>query len=336
MKNSKIRAIFNFILLFGFTVLVLYFSLKDNYEQIIKQIISMDYLFLIGAFLLLLLYWLFKIITIHNLARFFQPKYTLKEATFLVMETIFFHAVTPFSSGGQPYEIYSLKKSGMKLSEATNVSIQNFIVYQIALVLLGIVAICSNYLLHLFPANPLLQKLVTLGFVINTLVIVVLFLVTFGSRVNQKILESIIHFLGKIKIVKDVDKKLADFSKYLKEFYEGAKILLSNKFNFIKLIFLQLLSLCFLYLIPLMLFYAVGNFNDCNPLNAIITSAYVMLIGSFVPIPGGTGGLEYGFVAFYSNFISSSMVTAVMLVWRFVTYYFGMILGGLILTFRKK
>lgn len=336
MKNKKIRSFFNFLLLFSFTALVLYFSLKDNYEQIMTQILHMNPLFLAGAFLLVLLYWFFRIITVHNLARSFLPKYTIREASCLVVETNFFHAVTPFSSGGQPYEIYSLKKSGMKLTEATNVSIQNFIVYQIALVLLGIIAIISNYFLHLFPANPLFQKLVTLGFVINTLVIIILFMVTFGSRVNQKILESMIHMLGKLKLIKNPEDKIVDFSKYIGEFHEGAKILLADKFNFIKLILLQLVSLCSLYLVPLMLFYAAGKFDACNPFNAIVTSAYVMLIGSFVPIPGGTGGLEYGFVQFYSNFISSGLVMAIMLVWRFVTYYFGMIVGGIVLAFRKK
>lgn len=336
MKSKKIRSLFNFLLLFSFTALVLYFSLKDNYEQIITQIIHMNPLFLVGAFLLVLMYWFFRIITVHNLAQSFQPNYTMKEASYLVVETNFFHAITPFSSGGQPYEIYSLKKSGMKLTEATNVSIQNFIVYQIALVLLGMVAIISNYFLHLFPANPLLQKLVTLGFVINTFVIIVLFMVTFGSRVNQKILESIIHILGKLRIVKNPEDKIGDFSKYVSEFHAGAKILLTDKLNFIKLILLQLISLCSLYLVPLMLFYATGDFDTCNPFTVIVTSAYVMLIGSFVPIPGGTGGLEYGFVQFYSNFISSGLVTAVMLVWRFVTYYFGMIVGGVVLACRKK
>ena len=60
-----------------------------------------------------------------------------------------------------------------------------------------------------------------------------------------------------------------------------------------------------------------------------------MLIGSFVPIPGGSGGLEYGFVAFYGTFISGSLLSAVMLVWRFITYYFGMIIGALAFYIKK-
>lgn len=336
MKNKKIRSIFNFCLLLAFTLLVLYFSLKDNYEVILKQIKDMNIILVTIAFFLVILYWIFRILTVHNLAHYFNKDYTLKEAMYLVVETNFFHAITPFSSGGQPYEIYSLKKSGMKLTEATNVSIQNFIVYQIALVLLGIFAITMNYFLHLFPANPLLQKLVALGFVINAFVIIILFLITFGSVVNHKIVESLIHVLGKLHIIKNPSRTLENSSKYLSEFHRGAKILLKDKANFIKLIGLQLVSLCVLYLVPLVLFFATGDYEHCNLLYAIITSSYVMLIGSFVPIPGGTGGLEYGFIAFYSNFIPNNLVTAVMLVWRFVTYYFGMIVGGLVLTFRKK
>ena len=60
-----------------------------------------------------------------------------------------------------------------------------------------------------------------------------------------------------------------------------------------------------------------------------------MLIGSFVPIPGGSGGLEFGFVSFYGNFIHGSKLMAIMLLWRFVTYYFGMFVGAISLNMKK-
>ena len=61
-----------------------------------------------------------------------------------------------------------------------------------------------------------------------------------------------------------------------------------------------------------------------------------MLIGSFVPIPGATGGLEYGFMSFYGSFIKGSKLNAIMLVWRFITYYFGLILGSIVLNIKKE
>ena len=81
--------------------------------------------------------------------------------------------------------------------------------------------------------------------------------------------------------------------------------------------------------------FSMGIFNAFNPGVGIVTSAYIMIIGSFVPIPGGTGGLEYGFVQFYGNFVSGSVLSAMMLVWRFITYYFGIIVGSIALYIKR-
>ena len=80
----------------------------------------------------------------------------------------------------------------------------------------------------------------------------------------------------------------------------------------------------------------MGHVNVSTSYVAIITSAYVMLIGSFVPIPGGSGGLEYGFIAFYGNYIKGTTLKSIMLLWRFITYYLGMILGAIVLNIKKK
>ena len=79
----------------------------------------------------------------------------------------------------------------------------------------------------------------------------------------------------------------------------------------------------------------MGNFNAFTAGISIVTCAYIMIIGSFVPIPGATGGLEFGFVQFFGNFITGSKLSAMMLVWRFITYYFGMIVGAIALNIKK-
>ena len=336
MKNKKIRSILSFIVLLIVTIIVLYLSLKDDYETIIQQILNMNLFWLLASLSLVGLYWFFRAVTVTKLACHFQSDYSIKKAMRLVVETNFFHAVTPFSSGGQPYEIYSLNKCHIRVTEATNVSIQNFIVYQIALVLLGIVSLIVNHFCHLFTSSIMLQKLVALGFTINTFVIIILFLVTFGRKLNRKIIDGFIHFLYKVKIVKDEYKLLQKADSYLSEFHQGAKLLLKNKGEFLFLIIIQLISLCCLYLVPLFLLYGMGDYSSFTVIESIVASAYVMLIGSFVPIPGGTGGLEYGFIVFYGNFIVGSSLRAIMLLWRFVTYYFGMIVGAIVLNIRKK
>lgn len=333
--NEKLKKVANIIVLALVTCLVLYFSLKDNFNTIINEIINVNIFWLVISFLLALSFWFFKAIATTRIANIFKKDYSIKQGMRLVLETNFFHAITPFAVGGQPYEIYSLKKSKLKITEATNVSIVNFIVYQIALVLLGIIAIVYNHHFVLLKENDLLKNLVVVGFLVNFIVIVALFLLTCTKKINKILMKFIIKVLNKIHLVKNKDEKIKQFNEYLNEFHQGAKILLQDKKLFIKLIFVHFIGLISSYLIPLTLAYAMG-ISSYTGIEAIILSSYVMLIGAFVPIPGGTGGLEYGFMTFYGSFIKGSKLNAIMLLWRFITYYFAMILGAILLGIRKK
>ncbi len=333
--NEKLKKVANVIVLALVTCLVLYFSLKDNFNTIINEIINVNIFWLVISFLLAISFWFFKAIATTRIANIFKKDYSIKQGMRLVLETNFFHAITPFAVGGQPYEIYSLKKSKLKITEATNVSIVNFIVYQIALVLLGIIAIVYNHHFVLLKENDLLKNLVVVGFLVNFIVIVALFLLTCTKKINKILMKFIIKVLNKIHIVKNKDEKIKQFNEYLNEFHQGAKLLLQDKKLFIKLIFVHFIGLISSYLIPLTLAYAMG-ISSYTGIEAIVLSSYVMLIGAFVPIPGGTGGLEYGFMTFYGSFIKGSKLNAIMLLWRFITYYFAMILGAILLGIRKK
>lgn len=334
-KNNILKRVISFIIIAIITSLVLYFSLKDDYKNIIHEIKTINKLWFLVAFIMMFMYWLIKALVRKKLVSKFNKKYKFIDSFKLSLELNFFNGVTPFATGGEPYEVYSLTKHGIKGTDSTNIMIQNFITYQIALVLLGMIAIITNQFVHIFPSG-FLTYLITIGFTINFLVIVFLFVITFGKKIDKFIMKIIVFILSKFKIVKNKENTLEKFHNYLEEFHEGATILLKDKKTFIKMIMLQFLSLSIFYLIPLILLYGMGDYSSLNGYESIIISAYVMLIGSFVPIPGGTGGLEYGFIAFYGNFIKGSKLNAIMLLWRFITYYFGIMLGAIVLNFKRK
>lgn len=331
IKNKK----FNIVLLIVITLLVLYFSLKDNFFDVINQIITMNIGYLLIAFLLLFIFFIFKCLSIYSFCKKINKDFKFKESIQLILRTQFFNAVTPFATGGQPYQIYYLKQCNIEYTNATGIVLENFIVYQIALVLLGIIALIINTTFNLFSSNNLLTKLITLGFIINTLVIVVMFIVAFSKKMNKFLITLGINILTKLKLVKNKEKTLKKWNNNINDFHEGANKLLENKKTFIGNIIFNFLGLCSLYSIPVFILYSMGQFNIINIFETIVVSAYVMILSSFVPIPGGSGGLEYGFVAFFGNFIKGSKLSATMLVWRFITYYFSMILGAIALNIKK-
>ncbi len=334
MKNK--RSVLNIVILVIFTGLVLYFSLKDDFHNIIYEIFTLNPIWFLVAVFLVVCYWLFKTIEVHQVICDFKPDYTFKQTLRLMLSTQFFNAITPFASGGQPFQIYMLNKSGVKLTESTNIIIQNFIVYQIPLVFLGLVALISNHFGHFYQEGNLLKYLVSLGFIMNTAVIIGLFIIAFAKKINKKIMQILISLLYKLHIIKNKEQKLQEFEEYINRFHAGAKKLMQNKKQFISSILYNLVALICLYLIPLALLFAMGDYTKMNAFQVLVTSAYVMLLGSFVPIPGGTGGLEYGFIAFFGNFIVGSKLNAVMLLWRAITYYLGMIVGAVAFNIKER
>ena len=336
MKNNMKKKIINYLLLLIVTIIVLYLSLKDNYKEILNVVGTLNKGWLLVGFLLITSYWFFKAIAFSNIIKNFKKDYPFKDAFKFILQVNFFNAITPFSSGGQPFEIYYLKKEKIKLADVTTIVIEQFVVYQIALVSLGLLAIISNQIFNIFPNSSVLKNLVTIGFVINTLVTVVLFLLAFTTKTNKFIIDKVIHVLYKLKIVKDEKGKEEKFNNYINDLHDGTKRLLENKLSFIGMILSNFVGLICLYLVPLSILYATGDYTSFNGLQSIVSSAYVMLIGSFVPIPGGTGGLEYGFVKFYGYFIKGSILTAIMITWRFITYYIPMIIGAIAVNIKKR
>lgn len=334
MKKS-IKKKINIVVLIVITMLVLYFSLKDNFKTTITQIFTMNIWYLLIAFILLVLFWLFRSYPMYCFSKKINKNFKYTQAVQLTLRTQFFNAVTPFATGGQPYQIFYLKQCGIDYASSTSVVLENFIVYQIALVILGLIALVCNTMFHIFSKVQLLQQLITLGFFVNTFVIVIMFVLAFSSKMNKTLIKFGINILTKLHIVRNREKTLKDWDENISKFHESAKILLQDKKIFILNILYNFVALCLLYLIPLFVLYSMGDFNSFDAGIAIITSAYIMIIGSFVPIPGGTGGLEYGFVAFYGNFVTGSKLSAMMLVWRFITYYFGMIVGAIALNIKK-
>ena len=331
MKNIKKNAIIIFLV----TLIVMYFVLKDDFNEIVNILLKLDMKYILISFVFFFLSIFFKAyISYRSVDQ--KEKYSLLEAMKHNVIIQFFNGITPFSTGGQPIEIYMLSKHNISANKSTMYILQNFIFYQIALVLFGIIAVTYNYVFEIFPKDGVLKKLVLVGFLINTLVAVCIILISNSLKFTKVCVNAIVSFLSKIKLVKNKDEIIKHWESRLIEFHECAKTLRKRKKLCIVGIIFNFLSLACLYIIPLFILYSMGDFKSLNIMNTLTASAYVLLIGAFVPIPGATGGIEYGFVKFFGNFMKPTITNAVLLIWRFITYYFGMIICMIALNFDER
>jgi len=333
--SKQIKNKLNILLLIMVTGIVLYISLKDNFFEVMEGLTQLNIFWIIIALIFVIGYYFFRTLSLHTFVTKFKDVPFTKVFK-IVFITQFFDGITPSSSGGQPYQIYAFKKENIHLVDATNIAIQNFIVYQIALVLLGLTAVILNKYLNLFNQLGIIKNLIMLGFAINVIVIIGLFSLAFMRKLNKIIMKLIVKILAKLKIIKDKEKIINNLNESIEQFHEGAKTLLKNKTDFIKTIFFNFMALLLFYSVPAIILFGLGDYGSISVLESIIASAHVMLIGTFIPIPGASGGLEYAFTQFYGVFITGATLTLVMLLWRSLTYFLGVIIGGILLNIRKK
>ncbi len=327
----------NIILLVIVSFIVIFFSLKDDFNGAINYFKNMNYLWILVAVLFYLLNIFFQSLSQYRFLKEVDSNYKFISCFKLMSMAMFFNAITPFSSGGQPFEMYLLNKEGIKVSDSLNALLQHFITYQFGLIFTSTIAIILNNIFNILPDALLLKKIVLIGYFINIIVMGIIIFFSRAKKFNTKLFSKIFKFIFHFKFIKNKEEKEEKFLKYLEDFYNSTAIMKNNLKNTILSFIFNLISLCFLYLIPVFVFYSFGHFK-LNFLESFVSSSFTFLIGSFVPIPGATGGLEYGFIDFFKVFIKSgAMLSAGMLLWRLITYYFGMFFGGIILmTYRRK
>lgn len=326
----------NIIILIVISIFIMYLVLKDDFNEILNYLSSVNIFWILISILFMFINILFQSLSVHCFLKEIKPDYKFLDTYMLMFSALFFNAITPFSSGGQPFQMYLLKKQGVKLTDSGNVLLQNFFTFQLALTIMGTFSIIMNYFFGILPKDSILKKIVLIGYIINVAVLLLLLFLSRAKKTNTQVFNKIFDFVFGFKFIKNRDSLRRKASEKIDDFYNSAVYFKNNTKNLIKSLLYNLLSLISLYLIPVFIFYSIGEFASINAFESIVALGYTYLIGSFIPAPGGAGGLEYAFMQFFQSFTVGATLSAIMILWRFVTYYLGMILGSLSLLHFKK
>lgn len=331
MKKVKSKV----LLLILLTIIILFFILKDDFNGILSALLSANPIYLILIFLVIILAEFIKGIALYIIIKNNKKNYKFKSAFSLAIKTNFFNGITPFSLGGQPFELYTLKKNdNIDYVTGTNILFKDFYAYQISLVLLATIFLIINYIFNIVAFDSVLSKLMLVGYLVNLVVALFLIYLPYTKGNMHKITSFFIGILGRLKIIKNKDKSIEKMDASIDKFKMQINDLKTNKKMIIKCILLYMLRFIPLGLATTLSFYAVDVYS-VGFVKPIIIMLLIMTMAAFVPIPGASGGMEYGFIAMFS-FIPSNTLKASMLLWRFATYYLLLIMGAVLIMFEKR
>lgn len=328
VKNLKLYSLLIFII----SALLIYFLFRNNFYESIKLLREANPWWILLAVLLYILFVFTESIAMGMLVKEQGAKVSKWEMFKLQFMSKFFDGVTPLSSGGEPFQVYKFKEKGISTAGATAIVVEHFLLFQITIVLMGVIAVLSNYIFNLYPKVAILRYLVLFGFTVNIIVTSVVLTSSVNEKHNKKISGFIGNLLFKLKIIKDKEK----ISTFFKDYYDGFKKIIKNRKLIVNVCLLICLTMIFNFLIVQCVFNALNIPHSLNIFKTIITGIYIFLIGSFVPMPGGTGGVEFGFLGLFANFVPKKLLPPAMILWRFINYYAPILVGAIIYNFFEK
>lgn len=238
-------------------------------------------------------------------------------------------AITPFSAGGQPFQIYHLVKNGV-LIERSSMAVGVKFITSLSVMISG------SFLLLIFAGKRIISDagsafLVYTGLVLTCSAYLFFLLLIFSKTFTYKIFTSklLTRILSRITrrntevVFKKTVDSLTNYFDLLKSLWNRSKpVLLLN-------IILTASEILISVSIPYVLMVGFGiRSNYFEFLCAILVMTMVVY---FLPTPGSSGGVEGAFYMMFRNMFSKEVVVATVITWRLITYYAIIVAGSLIL-----
>lgn len=323
-KYIKPKYIFN-IAVIGLCIgIILYFFFSENgLRDLLHSNTPIIWGWIIAALVSEVVFMLFEASVIYVFIKDDFPTFRFIDAVKVALMGLFWCAVTPSSTGGQPMQVYLLYSMKVPIGYSSSRLIQKFMVYQVVLTLINIVSVFINIGTIVSQPNTnvkLIIVLLALGFITQIGVTVMFLIFSFSEKISHKLVSLLAKILRKIKFVKNVDKKIEEIETQLESFHSSNRDIYKKPKLLAKAAVLTFCQFIAMFLVSYFIYRALG-FNEAGPVQIISCQAIVNLVSGMIPIPGASGAAELGFTVFFGPFFIHGTLKSAALIWRFINYY---------------
>ncbi|MEG1559524.1 MAG: lysylphosphatidylglycerol synthase transmembrane domain-containing protein [Clostridia bacterium] len=316
------------VVLLTFAVIIVIAFLDPNIASIGEALNRVVPIWLVAAFIASLGYYFFDALMLKHICSIMNAKQKWSDTIITTMIGFFYSALTPFQSGGQPFQVLRMRKTGVPVGASTSILILKLIVWQTGMSLMGTCGIIVHFskILEYSIAEKIF---LIVGYVLNMGVLVLAALILLKPKWIYNIGNKLLAFLHKIKLIRKTEKyeHACTVWKCTIDDYNIAVHFFKEKW--LKLIPVVLVALleCISYASVTYFLYRAFGLNDYGFIYIIILQSLLTIAVSFMPLPGAAGASEGGFYIVFTSFFGESLRFPALLLWRLFTYYMSLILG---------
>ncbi|MEY8442456.1 lysylphosphatidylglycerol synthase transmembrane domain-containing protein [Lactobacillaceae bacterium 24-114] len=323
--NRRNWVVLCIMLLLGLGIFV--YALRDiNIQVLIEEVHTINWGWMLVALFCICLYLGLEGVVVKIFMKDRYPTFTWKDSLRLPLIEQLFNGITPFSTGGQPAQLVAMIQSGVDGGIASSVLLMKFVVFQGMIVLNFLISLLIGF--HYIEEKlHALAFLVVFGFLIHLAVIIGLLLVMYWYRFTKKAMNLLIRPLAIFMKAERYEKMKLVLNEKVDSFYKESLKMKTEYRKLGKVCLVTIAQLFFYYIVPYFILLALGV-HHINVIMVISLHVLIFMVISLFPIPGGAGGAEYSFSVLFASFVNSNTkLVLAMLLWRLLTYYFGMFAG---------
>ncbi len=249
----------------------------------------------------------------------------------------YYDHITPLGSGGQPFEIYYLKKNGYGGDIATAIPLAKYMVWQIAFMI-----ICTFILIAYGPnysTSPIVLICAWIGLALIMLLFLFVLFMSITKKFGASLVVGVLKLLNKMHLIKDYRKVLIKVLKFVKQYQYCIRTFAKSPWTILSVLFASIGSLLSNALIAYFILIAFNTTANISWWDIVCKCFICDLAVCFMPMPGGSGATELSFNALLGSLFTEGTLFWGILIWRFLTYYLYIIQGAIVLIcemFKKK
>ena len=237
----------------------------------------------------------------------------LKKRTCFLFSSVgfFFSCITPSASGGQPMQIYYMKKEKISIPVSTVILMIVTITYKLVLVVIGVgIAIFGRGFLHKYLEGIL--PVFYLGLALNIFCVTFMTILVFHPLLAKAILVKGMKLLERLHLMKKKEGRLKKLEDSMDTYRNTAAYLKNNPFVIVKVIGITFIQRMALFAVTWFVYQAFGlhgtGFWEILFLQAVIPVSVDML-----PLPGGMGISETLFLNIFSPVFGGLLLPGMVL-----------------------
>ena len=237
----------------------------------------------------------------------------LKKRTCFLFSSVgfFFSCITPSASGGQPMQIYYMKKEKISIPVSTVILMIVTITYKLVLVVIGVgIAIFGRGFLHKYLEGIL--PVFYLGLALNIFCVTFMTILVFHPLLAKAILVKGMKLLERLHLMKKKEGRLKKLEDSMDTYRNTAAYLKNNPFVIVKVIGITFIQRMALFAVTWFVYQAFGlhgtGFWEILFLQAVISVSVDML-----PLPGGMGISETLFLKIFSPVFGGLLLPGMVL-----------------------